>query len=103
MELGTITIALIVLFVLYSTGLIKTMKSLLGVADSSIDKATKVADRRLTNWDSEDEEASTRKLGKLLAKINDSSIDRASAKMVKQAFKDLDAKVVPTATATATP
>jgi len=90
MELGTIVIALITLFLLYKTGLISTAQKTLETANTSLDKANIVAERRLNYWDAMDEEAVTKQYGKLLKKINDKETSRASHKTIKKAFKDLD-------------
>ncbi len=90
MELGTIVVALIALFLMYRTGLVGTAQKSLETVNNTLDKANRVAERRLDYWDASDEESITKQYGKLLTKINDKETDRASKKMVKKAFKSLD-------------
>ena len=84
MELIGLSLVLAVaLFVLYRIGAIK-------LAQTASDKVIRVTDISLTAWELSAETKHTATLGKIMSKLEDDTVKRASAKSVRAKLAELD-------------
>ena len=84
MDLGTIAIVIAVVFLIYRFGFVK-------LAQTNIERVNTIADSSMELMELELEERRTRRLGKIEAKIDDSSIKRATANTVRNKLRTIGA------------
>jgi len=77
--IGIAVIALVVLFVLYRIGAIK-------FAQKATERGISMTDRMMDTMDLESEEKHSKNLGKIITKLQDPTIKRATSKEVRAIF-----------------
>lgn len=81
-SLGTIALLIVVVFIIYRTGLMELTQTASRRAVSVTDSATEV-------WELSSLESHSKKLGKIHAKLNDTSVNRSSAAAIRADLANL--------------